>query len=203
MGIVAILPAANLVAANAALSAWGAGPHFTVSGLAAAGLTHGALHAWGPAAYITAIKALPGVVWNEGATDPAVRLRALLAGVSAQWAVDAPPLPASGLTVAGKLYTWNNGQELWLSISAFDRGVFSGPPSGLAASIVRRRRWPGDILPWVQPIDGFDAYKLADPITGQPDQVTHLGQTWKVAPGGVDGAGNNVWQPSVFGWVAA
>jgi len=29
--------------------------------------------------------------------------------------------------------------------------------------------------------------------------VTHNGQTWEVAQ--ADGAGNNVWEPGVFGWV--
>jgi hypothetical protein len=197
--IAAIIPAANQAAATVALAAFGPGPHFTVSGLSSAGLTHVGMHDWGGrTAYVAAIKALPGVIFNEGTGDPATRLRALFAGVSAQWAVDAPPLPASGPTVAGKLYTWNNGQELWLSIVSFDRSTFGGPPAGLAASIIRRRRWPGDILPWQQPIDGFDAYKLVDPITGQPDRVSHLGQTWRVTQG--DGSGNNVWEPAVFGW---
>ena len=202
MGIVAILPAANLTAANVALAAFGPGPHFTVSGLSAGGLTYAALHDWGTKpAYVSAIKALPGVAWSEGAGDPAARLRTLLAGVNAQWAVESPPLPATGLTVAGRIYSFGAG-ELWLSIVAFDRTTFGGPPSGLAASIIRRRRWPGDVLPWKQPTDSFDAYKLVDPITAQPDRVTHLGQAWRVAPGGVDGAGNNVWEPGVFGWIS-
>jgi hypothetical protein len=204
VSIVAIIPAANLAAANAALAAWGVGIHFTVSGLGAAGLTHGALHDWGTnPAYVAAIKARPGVIWDEGAGDPATRLRALLAGVSAQSPVDAVPLPASGNTVAGALYTFNNGAELWRSLVAFSRTTFSGPPSGLAPSIIRRRRWPGDILPWVQPIDGFDAYRLVDSITGQPDRCIFGGRQYRVAPGGVDGAGNNVWPPSgvgAFGW---
>jgi len=199
MSIVAIIPAANLAAANAALAAFGPGIHFSVSGLGAAGLTHGALHDWGgDPAYATAIKALPGVIVDETVGEPGDRLRALFAGVNAQWPVVAPPLPDSGLTVAGRVYSFGAG-ELWLSIVAFNRTTFSGPPSGLAPSIIRRRRWPGEVLPWVQPIDQFDAYRVTDPITGQPDQVTFGGQTWRVSQG--DGAGNNVWQPGVFGWV--
>lgn len=203
MSIVAIIPAANLPAANAALAAFGPGPHFSVSGVGALGLTHGALHDWGTnTAYVSAIKALPGVVVDEGAGDPAARLKTLFAGVSTQWTVDAPRLPASGMTVAGRIYKYpaakEGPDELWLSIVAFSRTTFPGHPNTLAASIIRRRRWPGEVLPWKQPIDGFDAYKLLDPITLQPDRVTHLGRIHRVSQ--ADGSGNNVWEPGVFGW---
>lgn len=199
MTLAAIIPAANAQAANAALAAFGAGQHFTVSGLSSAGLTHVGLHDWGTRpAYVAAIKALPGVAWDESAGDPATRLRALFTAASAQWAVDASPLPSSGMTVAGRLYTFNT-TELWLSISAFNRTTFPLAPATYP-SLLRQRYWPGDIPPWKQPIDGFDAFKLLNPISGQPDRCTHNGQTWQVTQ--ADGAGNNVWEPGVFGWTA-
>lgn len=204
MTIAAIIPAANAQAANAALASFGAGQHFTVSGLSSAGLTHVGLHDWGTRpAYVAAIKALPGVVWDEGAGDPAARLRALFTAASAQWPVDATPLPSSGLTVAGRLYTYtrapNTPPELWLSISAFNRTTFPLAPETYP-SLLRQRFWPGDTPPWKQPIDGFDAFKLLNPISGQPDRCIHLGQRWRVTQ--ADGAGNNVWEPGVFGWTS-
>ena len=48
----------------------------------------------------------------------------------------------------------------------------------------------GEILPWVQP-DSTNGYKLGD-------KVTHKGKTWLCTE--VDGAGNNIWEPGVFGW---
>jgi len=203
MGIVAIIPAANLPAANAALAAFGPGPHFTISGIASTGLTHGALHDWGGnAAYVAAIKARPGVVWNDGIGDISTRLKALLSGVSAQLAVDAPPLPSTGPTVAGRVYSYirtpGTPPEFWLSISAFNRTTFPLAPETYP-SLLRAWRAPGDVKAWKQPTDGFDAYRVMNPITLQPDRATHLGRTWRVSQG--DGAGNNVWEPGAFGWI--
>lgn len=48
----------------------------------------------------------------------------------------------------------------------------------------------GEILPWEQP-DSTNAYKLGD-------KVTHNGKTWECTD--VDGAGNNTWEPGVYGW---
>jgi hypothetical protein len=88
--------------------------------------------------------------------------------------------------------------ELWWVITTFSRTTFSGPPATYPA-LIRRARVPGQVQPWVQPIDQFDAYKLVNPFTGQPDKVSHLGQTWQVSQ--ADGGGNNVFEPGVFGWV--
>lgn len=193
MTLAAIIPAANAVAANAALASFGAVPHFAVSGLTSAGLTHVGMHDWGTrAAYVAAVKALPGVVWDEGTGDPATRLRALFAGVSAQWPMEAPPLPASGPTVAGRIYSYGAG-ELWLSINGINRTTFPLPPATYPSEL-RQRRWPGDVLPWKQPIDGFDSYHAVDVITGQPDRVTHSGKTWDCL------IANNVSQPGIANW---
>lgn len=194
MTLSAIIPAANAPAANAALASFGPGQHFTVSGLTSAGLTHVGLHDWGTSpAYVAAVKGLPGVVWNESAGDPAARLRALFAGVTAQWPVDAIPLPASGMTVAGVIYSYNGGTELWLSISAFDRTTFPLAPATYP-SLLRQRFWPGEVMVWKQPIDGFDSYQVMNPITGQPDRVTHSGKTWECL------IANNVNTPGVANW---
>lgn len=48
----------------------------------------------------------------------------------------------------------------------------------------------GEILPWEQP-DSTNPYKLGD-------KVTHNGKTWECTA--VDGNGNNVWEPGVYGW---
>ena len=48
-----------------------------------------------------------------------------------------------------------------------------------------------DVIPeWEQP-DSTNAYKLGD-------KVTHNGKTWVCTE--VDGAGNNTWEPGVYGW---
>lgn len=49
---------------------------------------------------------------------------------------------------------------------------------------------PTVIPEWVQP-DSTNAYKLGD-------KVTHKGKTWECT--GVDGGGNNTWEPGVYGW---
>jgi hypothetical protein len=72
-------------------------------------------------------------------------------------------------------------------------------PGWVQALVRRWARVPGSVAPWVQPLDQFDAYKLLNPFTGQPDKATHNGQTWRVSQ--ADGAGNNVWAPGAFGWV--
>ena len=45
----------------------------------------------------------------------------------------------------------------------------------------------GDIPIWTQPLGQHDAYQLGD-------KVKHNGKTW------VSEAGNNVWEPGVYGW---
>lgn len=58
MGIVAIVPVANLAAANASLQAQGFGPgNFSVPAYGATGATHAALHAWDDPAFSAVINA--------------------------------------------------------------------------------------------------------------------------------------------------
>ena len=72
------------------------------------------------------------------------------------------------------------------------RGIGQDP------ALIRRARVPGETAPWIQPTDSFDAYKLVNPFTGQPDTCTYSGKTLKVTL--ADGAGNNVWVPGQYGW---
>ena len=196
MSIVAILPAASLLAANAALETAGFGPsNFSVPAYTGAGATHAALHAWHDAAFVAAVKAIAGVVTDEGTGDPVARTKALIEAQGAQWGAQAPELPATGNVTAGSLYRFED--ELWSVIQTFSRTTYPAHPSTYPA-LIRRAIVPGVRAPWVQPTDQFNAYKLVNPFTGKPDEVTHAGKTWKVTL--ADGAGNNVYEPGEYGW---
>lgn len=197
MSLAAVIPIASLAAANASLEAQGCGPrNFSVPLYASTGPTHAALHAWDDPVFVPAIKALPGVVWQESSGIPTEMVAVLVAAQNVRWGAYAPDLPTSGNAVAGTLYRYN-GDELWWCIQTFSRTTFSAPPATYPA-LIRRSRVPGSVAAWVQPIDQYDAYKLLNPFTGQPDRATHNGQTWRVSQ--ADGAGNNVWAPGAFGW---
>lgn len=194
MGIVAIVPVAQMSAASAALTALSFGPvNFSAVAFSNGSPTHGCLHDWGTIpALVAAIKAQPGVVWNEGTGDPSTRLQALLSGV-AQWGDRAPALPTSGNALANTLYSYND--EMWWCIQTFNRTTFNLPPSNYPA-LIRRSRRPGEVLPWVQPIDGNDAYFTRNKFTGQPDRVTHLGRQYRST---VTDPTPNVWVPGAVG----
>lgn len=52
-----------------------------------------------------------------------------------------------------------------------------------------REIFPEEVIaPWVQPTGAHDAYQIGD-------KVTHNGFTWEST------VANNVWEPSVFGWI--
>lgn len=198
MSIVAIVPVASIATANASLQAQGFGPNnFSVPAYGATGATHAALHAWDSPAFSAAVKAIPGVVFNEGAGDPVTRTQTLIAAQGAKWGDQAPALPTTGNATAGTLYLYSDG-TLWWCIQTFSRTTYGAHPSTYPA-LIRQCRRPGERLPWKQPTDGFDAYKLLNAFTGKPDECTDGGFAWKVSQ--ADGSGNNVWQPGVFGWV--
>lgn len=178
----------------------GFGPrNFSVPAYGATGATHAALHAWGDPAFVAAVKATPGVVWEESEGDPVSRTQALIAAQGAKWGDQAPMLPTSGNATAGTLYAYDRSgtRELWYCIQTFSRSTYGDLPEAYPA-LIRRIRVPGTVAEWVQPIDQYDAYKLGNPFTGKPDECTHNGFTWYVSQ--ADGSGNNVWQPGVFGW---
>jgi len=213
MTIAATIPVANLEAANAELAAKGFGPrNFSVPAYTGAAPTHACLHCGGhmsdaqgneeypgPHNYIATIKSLPGVTVYDPEDDlgppvqePTERVNESLPA-GAQW--DKTKQPLEGQITAGGLYEDGDG-VLWWAIQSYDSGVWSDPSA--IPALIRRAKVPGQVEQWVQPIDQFDAYKLVNPFTGEPDRVTHNGQTWEVTQ--ADGAGNNVWQPGAFGW---
>lgn len=198
MSISAIVPVADLLAANAALEAAGHGPNnFSVPAYAGPGATHAALHCWDSPAFLAALQAILEVtILADGDLDPIARTLAVIEGAGAQWDAMAPDLPSSGNALADTLYRYTDG-TLWWCIQTFNRSTYGAHPSTYPA-LIRRVRNPYAIEEWQQPIDQYDAYKLINPFTGQPDQATHNGQTWYVT--GVDGSGNNVWEPGTFGW---
>ena len=192
----AIIPVANLLAANTALQEAGFGPNnFSVPCYAGPGATHGALHSWNIPAFAAAVKAIAGVVWEESSGDPVTRTAALIEAQGAKWGAQAPALPSSGTVTAGSLYRY--GDRLWSVITTFSRTTYPDDPATYPA-LIRRVHEPGVVTEWVQPLDQFDAYKLVNPFNGLPDRCTYQGQTWKVTQ--ADGAGNNIWAPGVYGW---
>lgn len=197
MSIVAVVPVGNLLAANATLQAAGFGKNnFSVPAYAGVAPTHAALHAWNDVAFSTAVKALAGVVVNEGAGDPVARTKALIEAQGAKRGAQAPQLPASGNVATGALYQLDG--QLWYVITGFSRTTYPDPPAAYPA-LIRRARVPGETAPWIQPTDSFDAYKLVNPFTGQPDTCTYSGKTWRVSQ--ADGTGNNIWVPGQYGWI--
>ena len=200
VSIVAIIPVASLAAANSTIETAGFGPrNFSVPAYGATGATHAALHAWDDPAFVAAVKAIPGVVWEESVGDPVARTQALIAAQGAKWGDQAPMLPTSGNATAGTLYAYDRSgtRELWYCIQTFSRSTYGAVPETYPA-LIRRIRIPGTVAAWVQPLDQYDAYKLVNPFTGKPDECTHNGFTWYVSQ--ADGSGNNVWQPGAFGW---
>ena len=187
MSLCAIIPAASLLAANTALNDAGFGPgNFSVVSFTGGAATHAALHAWHDPAFTLAVKAIAGVVTDEGTGGPVARTKALIEARGAQWGAQAPGLP-DGPVTADTLYRYEGG--LWWVIQPHDRSVYGGDPAQYPA-LVRRAREPGKALPWVQPLDQFDAYKLLDPFTGKPQRCLHGGKEFETL---VD---NNVWTPA-------
>lgn len=196
MSIVAVIPVANMLAANATLQTAGFGPgNFSVAAYTGSNVTFAALHAWDNPAFEAAVAALPGVIVNT-AGGGADAVNTLIQAQGARWGDQAPALPTSGNAVAGTLYRYTDG-TLWSCIQTFSRTTFGAPPATYPA-LIRQSRIPGTVAPWVQPIDQFDAYKLVNPFTGLPDRATHNGSRWFVSQ--ADGGGNNIWAPGAFGW---
>ena len=189
MGIVAIISVANMAAANAALAAAGHGPkNFSVPSYTAGVATHAALHAWDDPVFSTAIKAVAGVVFNQGSGDPIARTKTLIEAQGAKWGAQAPALPTTGNVTAGSLCRFEDA--LWSVIQTFNRSTYGAHPSTYPA-LIRSVRDPQKPAPWRQPLDQYDSYKLVNPFTNAPDTCTHAGKTWRTK---VD---VNVWEPAV------
>lgn len=188
----AAIPVASMTAANAALNEAGFGPsNFSVPAFDGPSPGFAMLHAWGNPAFEDAVAAISDVVIVIG-EDPIAMTTDVATICDATWGQDA--LPLAGNVTPG-LYKDELG-ILWWVIQPYDTAVYPFPE--LIPALVRSAKVPGSVLPWQQPIDQYDAYKLVNPFTGQPDRCTHNGSEWVVTQ--ADGAGNNVWEPGVFGW---
>ena len=149
------------------------------------------LHSWGDPEFEAAVASIPGVTITQG-TDPVAMTTDAAEAAGATWGQDALPLTG---TVSTGLYRDANN-VLWWVIQSYNTAI--NPDPILIPSQVRLAKIPGEALPWQQPLDQFDAYKLVNPFTGEGDYCTHKGSKWQVTQ--ADGAGNNVWEPGVFGW---
>ena len=188
MSICAIIPVANLQAANTALETAGFGPrNFSVPAYGTTGATHAALHTWNDPAFFAAVKAIPSVVWQEGEGDPVARTKSLIEAQGAKWGAQAPALPTTGNVTAGSLYRFEDG--VWSVIQTFSRTTYGAHPNTYPA-LIRNLRDPHKAEAWRQPIDQYDSYKLVNPFTGKADTAIHGGKVWRTK---VD---NNVWEPT-------
>ena len=184
--------AANMDAANDTLELAGHGPgNFSVPAYAGPTATVALLHAWGDPVFEAAVTAIPGVTITQG-TDPADMTTAAATAKGVTWGQDALPLTG---TVTPGLYKDAAG-VLWWVIQSYNTATYPDPL--VIPALIRMAKIPGESLPWVQPLDQFDAYKLVNPFTGEGDLCTHNGSDWQVSQ--ADGSGNNVWEPGVFGW---
>lgn len=188
----ASIPTANMQAANDFLEEEGYGPNnFSVPAYAGPTASVALLHAWGDDEFEAAVSAIAGVTITQG-TDPIAMTSAAAAAKNSTWGQDAKPLTG---TVTPGLYK-DASNVLWWVIQSYNTATYPNP--AVIPALVRRAKIPGEVLPWVQPLDQYDAYKLANPFTGKPDACTHTGKPREVTQ--ADGSGNNVWEPGVFGW---
>lgn len=201
MSMSAIIPVARVPDANAALEAAGWGPgNFFIPAYAGPSPTHGVLHIHGSGPALEDIKALTDVQVIEGAGTVREKLTAAAEASGAALFADAPELPDSGQVEAGKIY--KGADIFWYVIQQHDRGTFGGDPTQYPA-LIREARIPGQVRPWRQPLDQFDAYLTVNPFTGEPDRVKYDGSTWEAVDGSAGGPGGarlNTWTPGVFGW---
>lgn len=195
----ASIPAANMQAANDLLNNTAQTPgvksygpnNFSVPAYAGPSPSVALLHAWGNAAFEAAVVAIPNVTIVQG-TDPTAMTKAAATAKGSTWGSDAKPLTGS---VTPGLYKDAVG-VLWWVIQSYNTATYPDPTA--IPALIRQAKIPGQALPWVQPLDQYDAYKLVNPFTGTGDLSIHNGFTWKVTQ--ADGSGNNVWEPGIYGW---
>lgn len=199
MSMAASIPVANMLTANDLLNNTADTPgkksfgpnNFSVPAYDGPSPTVALLHTWGDPAFEEAVAALPDVTIQQG-TDPA-SITTLVAETSgATWGQDAKPLVGN---VTPGLYR-DAENVLWWVLQSYDTAIWPDPL--LIPALIRLVKVPGTVEPWQQPLDQYDAYKLINPFTGQPDQCLHNGDQWQVVQ--ADGTGNNIWEPGVFGW---
>jgi hypothetical protein len=198
-GFSAVIPAAQMNDANAELEALGWGPgNFSVPAFAGASPTHATFHAWNDPAFEAAVAAIPGVIMQEGLSTPYETVNTACASVGATWSQAA--LPLTGIVTPGLYYYMREDvKEYWWVVQQYDTNTWPDPAAPGLQALVVPARMPGEITEWVQPFNASTAYFLVNAFTNAPDEVTHNGQTWVVSQ--ADGAGNNIWEPGVFGWI--
>ena len=198
MSFTAIIPVASMAAANAFLEnaeresgrgSWGPN-NFSVPAYAGSAPTHALFHSWDIEGFRDDVAQIVGVVIRDGNT-PFENTTAAATAVNSTWGQDAKPL--TGVVTPG-LYVNDDG--LWWVIQGYNTTTYPDP--SVIPALIRRARTPGEVKPWVQPLDQYDSYKLLDPFTNAPDVCTYQGKTWKVTQ--ADGSGNNIWPPGVYGW---
>ena len=190
----AIIPVANTTTANDALALQGFGnQNFSVPLYTNGSPSFVGLHTWNDTAFVTAVKAIANVIWEESDGDPTTRFNDLANANSVKWGANAPPL--TGTTVAGVLYR-HTDNTLWNCIQPYNTATWSDPT--VIPALIRQVREPNVVLEWKQPLDAFDAYKLVNPVTNKPDECYFEGKHYKVTQ--ADGSGNNIWSPTAFGW---
>jgi len=196
----ASIPVAQMAAANDLLNNTAQTPgkksfgpnNFSVPAYAGPSPSFGLLHAWSDPEFEAAVASIPNVVIQQGLADPIATTTAVANTAGSDWSADAKPLTG---TVTPGLYK-DAENVLWWVIQSYNTAVYPDPE--VIPALIRMAKVPGEVLPWVQPLDQYDAYKLVNAFTGQPDRCTHNGSEWYVTQ--ADGAGNNVWEPGVFGW---
>lgn len=196
MSFTVTIPVANIDAANAALAAQGHGPgNFSVPVWTGGAMPSvAALHHIGTDAVFRAhCAALAGATVRDYAgMTSGMDETAVAAG--GRWGGNAPLLQGQVTPGLYKAVTADGG-ALWWVIQTFNRTTFNLALSTYPA-LVRQARVPGEVSPWVQPVDQFDAYWTKNAFTGLPDRVTHNGRLWRSI---VAEATPNVWAPGTAG----
>jgi hypothetical protein len=104
MSLCAIIPTNLMQSANDALEQQGYGSqNFSVALYSNGGATYAGLHAWNDAPFVTAIKAITGVIWEESEGDPTTRFNALVEAQGVAWGANAPEYPATGTILPNQL----------------------------------------------------------------------------------------------------
>lgn len=180
-------------AANEQLELDGFGPNnFSLPAYDGPSPSHALFHCWDYPAFEAAVAAIPNVIIGQDSGDPIAATTLVAEQSGADWSNSAMPL--TGTVVPG-LYK-DSSNVLWWVIQSYNTATYPNP--AVIPALIRMAKVPGEALPWKQPIDQYDAYKLVNSFTGTGDLCTHNGFTWKVTQ--ADGAGNNVWEPGIFGW---
>jgi hypothetical protein len=195
----ASIPAAEMQAANDLLNNTAQTPgvksygpnNFSVPAYAGPSPSVALLHAWGDPEFEAAAASIAGVTITQG-TDPIEMTSEAAVAAGSTWGQDALPLTG---TVTPGLYKDDDG-VLWWVIQSYNTATYPNPL--VIPALIRVAKIPGEALPWQQPLDQYDAYKLVNPFTGEGDYALHNGLKWQVTQ--ADSSGNNVWEPGVFGW---